>query len=72
MDASPNSRLYQEIHEQPQVIARLIAEEGAPVARIAGELRLRAVRYVIIAARGTSDNAATYGKYLFASILRRG
>ena len=70
MDASPNSRLYQEIHEQPQVIARLIAEEGAPVARIAGELRLRAVHYVIIAARGTSDNAATYGKYLFANALR--
>lgn len=64
------SHLYDEIHEQPEVITRLIAEESGTIARIAAELRQRSIRYILIAARGTSDNAATYGKYLFASVLR--
>jgi glucosamine--fructose-6-phosphate aminotransferase (isomerizing) len=64
------NHLYDEIHEQPAVIARLISEESDSIARIADELRRRAIRYILIAARGTSDNAATYGKYLFASVLR--
>lgn len=64
------SHLYDEIHEQPDVIARLIREESEHIARIADDLRQRSLRYILIAARGTSDNAATYGKYLFASVLR--
>jgi glucosamine--fructose-6-phosphate aminotransferase (isomerizing) len=63
------SHLYDEIHEQPAVIARLISEESEAIASIADELRQRSIRYVLIAARGTSDNAAIYGKYLFASVL---
>lgn len=63
------SHLYDEIHEQPRVIARLIAEESSSIAHITHELLTRSIRYIIIAARGTSDNAATYGKYLFASVL---
>ena len=70
MNTVPNSRLRQEIHEQPEVIARLLAEESAPVTRIVEQLAKRNVCYVMIAARGTSDNAATYGKYLFANALR--
>ncbi|MBC7231774.1 MAG: SIS domain-containing protein [Chloroflexi bacterium] len=64
------SHLYDEIHQQPEVIARLIHEESRTIAHIADSLRQRELRYILIAARGTSDNAATYGKYLFASILR--
>jgi glucosamine--fructose-6-phosphate aminotransferase (isomerizing) len=64
------SHLYDEIHQQPEVLARLIAEESESIARIAGQLRQRPIRYILIAARGTSDNAATYGKYLFGSVLR--
>jgi len=64
------SHLYDEIQQQPEVIARLIREEEHSVAAVAAELRLRPIRYILIAARGTSDNAATYGKYVFASILR--
>jgi len=63
------SYLYDEIHEQPQVIARLISEESKPIARIAADLRQREIQYILIAARGTSDNVATYGKYLFATTL---
>jgi len=64
------SHLYDEILEQPQVIARLIAEESSRIARIAAELEQRDIQYVLIAARGTSDNVATYGKYLFATMLQ--
>jgi len=64
------SRLYEEIHEQPQVIDRLLRDEQDAIAQIAVELRRRPIRHILIAARGTSDNAATYGKYLFGNILR--
>lgn len=64
------SQLYNEIHQQPQVIARLIGEESSSIASVSHELRQRPIRYVLIAARGTSDNAAVYGKYLFAGVLR--
>jgi len=65
-----SSFLQHEIHEQPQILEGLIEAEGDRIARIAGELRRRDYRYAVIAARGTSDNAATYGKYLFATMNR--
>jgi glutamine---fructose-6-phosphate transaminase (isomerizing) len=59
------SILLSEISEQPQVIARLIDAQRAPIKAIAAQLRAAAPRYVVIAARGTSDNAARYAQYLF-------
>ena len=54
-----------EIHEQPAVLARLL-EEGRPRASaIASAVRAYRPRFVMIAARGSSDNAARYGQYLF-------
>ena len=55
--------MREEIGEQPAVVARLAADltpfrEAAAAARAAG------VRFALFAARGTSDNAATYGLYL--------
>jgi glutamine---fructose-6-phosphate transaminase (isomerizing) len=54
-----------EIHEQPQVIQRLLVEESANIARVATALHRRQPAVILITARGTSDNAATYAKYLF-------
>jgi glucosamine--fructose-6-phosphate aminotransferase (isomerizing) len=54
-----------EVREQPESLARLI-DKGREVAEtIAGAIRLKAPRFVVIAARGSSDNAARYGQYLF-------
>lgn len=64
------SNLRREILEQPEVLTRLIEREGANVARIVGRFRQREIAYVTMAARGSSDNAALYGKYLFAAVLR--
>lgn len=58
------SILHNEIMEQPQVVRRLIGEEGSHVAQIAQELGGK-FDYMLIAARGTSDNAARYAQYLF-------
>ena len=53
-----------EIAEQPDVLARLLTE-GRDRCRAIGELlRERSPRFVLFAARGTSDHAALYPKYL--------
>jgi glucosamine--fructose-6-phosphate aminotransferase (isomerizing) len=54
-----------EIRQQPDVIAGLIARERGRVEAIAAEVRAARPRFALIAARGSSDNAARYAKYLF-------
>jgi glutamine---fructose-6-phosphate transaminase (isomerizing) len=56
--------VYREIHEQPDVLARLLAEERGHIAALAAEIKRRDIDHVVIAARGTSDNAARYAQYL--------
>lgn len=60
--------LHKEIHEQPQVLANLLEREKDPIQRLVNSIRNRRVSYVVIAARGTSDNAARYANYLMGSI----
>jgi len=60
------SILYKEISQQPDVIQKLFDLEKERAARIANQLRER-FRYIVIAARGTSDNAARYAQYLFGA-----
>ncbi|HKQ69299.1 MAG TPA: SIS domain-containing protein [Polyangiaceae bacterium] len=61
------SILRREIGEQPEVLARLLDRERATVARLAAKWRRDDIHYLTIAARGSSDNAATYAKYLFGA-----
>lgn len=58
--------LEQEIREQPEVLKNLIERESDHVAHVARETH-GAFEYVIIAARGTSDNAARYAQYLLGA-----
>jgi len=60
---SDNSILAQEIHEQPAVLARLLNDPS--IAETAQAIRSANPRYIVIAARGSSDNAARYAQYLF-------
>ena len=61
------SVLRSEIAEQPDVLRRLL-DEGAPEAEtIAARLRALDIRHIVIAARGSSDNAARYAQYLFGA-----
>src|ERR1051325_4663058 len=61
--------MLDEIYEQPQAVARAVEREYASVSALVSELRDREVRHVVIAARGTSDNAATYAKYLLEIVV---
>ena len=56
--------LQDEIFEQPAALRRLLDAQQENVDRIAASLRERDVRFVYVAARGTSDHAGLYGKYL--------
>lgn len=62
------SHLYTEIHAQPEVLAAVLQNERAAVAELAAEVRRRDVDYVLIAARGTSDNAGRYANYLLGAL----
>ena len=61
-----SSILEQEIKEQPFVVQRLLDRERPAAERLAADLRGK-FGYVLIAARGTSDNAARYAQYLFGT-----
>jgi glucosamine--fructose-6-phosphate aminotransferase (isomerizing) len=63
------SHMYNEIHEQPEVLATILEEEWGRVASAAQTLRSRGFRFAMLTARGTSDNAAIYAKYLFEVLL---
>jgi glucosamine--fructose-6-phosphate aminotransferase (isomerizing) len=62
--------LIDEIREQPSVAERQLAELPARVQPLAAAVRRATVDYVLIAARGTSDHAATYAQYAIGSIAR--
>jgi glutamine---fructose-6-phosphate transaminase (isomerizing) len=58
------SLMLQEIAEQPEALARTIQEERAKVARLGASLKQRDVDLIVLVARGSSDNAALFGRYL--------
>jgi len=68
--ALEQSHLYREIHEQPAVLARLLTNERGVVAQLAAAIRERQISYVVIAARGTSDNAGRYAQYVLGAVNR--
>jgi glutamine---fructose-6-phosphate transaminase (isomerizing) len=58
--------LEQEIYSQPEIIARLLDAELGRTRAIAAQLP--PCDYVLIAARGSSDHAATYAKYAWGGL----
>lgn len=60
----PGEQMAAEIQQQPAALQRLV-DEGLPaLRRVAGAIARRRPRFVLLAARGTSDHAALYAKYL--------
>src|SRR3989442_2227142 len=64
------SWLETELREQPAALARLLDKQGARAAELAAALRRDDVRYVVIASRGSSSNAARYAQYLLGRAHR--
>jgi glucosamine--fructose-6-phosphate aminotransferase (isomerizing) len=63
------SKMFDEIREQPAVLERILDEGWGEILSATRVLRQGNLRSVMIAARGTSDNAALYAKYLFEALL---
>lgn len=61
------SHLYQEIHEQPMVLSQLLDQEKEVIEQLAAAIKQVQISHVIIAARGTSDNAGRYAQYLLGA-----
>jgi glutamine---fructose-6-phosphate transaminase (isomerizing) len=59
------SRFREEIGEQPEIAANMLASGRATVDSIGARIREASPRGFLIAARGSSDHAALYAKYLF-------
>lgn len=53
-----------EIRQQPEAIERTIKEEWRHAEQLRRHFEQHAVRLIVLAARGTSDNAAQFGRYL--------
>lgn len=56
--------MLEEMYQQPAVLQRLLDEAAEQVQQLAQRLQERDVQQLVIAARGTSDHAAVYGKYV--------
>lgn len=60
----PGRIMSGEMAEQPAVLRRILAEGAPKIREIAEQIAARNPRFVLLTARGTSDNAALYAKYL--------
>src|SRR5687768_14172713 len=58
------SQMLEEIREQPGALERTLKAELSGVCELKRRLETNRPRLVVIAARGTSDNAAMFGRYL--------
>ena len=56
--------MLKEIAEQPAALERTIASERAKIARLAHALNEKEIDLIVLVARGSSDNAALFGRYL--------
>lgn len=61
------TRFEAELREQPAVLARALAHGRPACEAVAGAILAAAPRYVVVAARGSSDNAARYAQYTFGA-----
>jgi glutamine---fructose-6-phosphate transaminase (isomerizing) len=58
------SKMLDEIREQPEALERTLRLGLAPAARLARQVAKNRPKLIVLAARGTSDNAAQLGRYL--------
>jgi len=56
--------MLEEIRQQPAVLARTLAAEARHIEKFKNAIAARRPKLIVLAARGTSDNAAQFGRYL--------
>jgi glucosamine--fructose-6-phosphate aminotransferase (isomerizing) len=70
VQVKPVSWLEAELREQPSALATLIDREADRAREVAEAFRRDDIRYIIIASRGSSSNAARYAQYLLGRANR--
>ena len=63
------SKMPNEIREQPEALQGTLASAVKSIAGLRKYLAAKPPRLIVIAARGTSDNAAQFGRYLIEVTL---
>jgi glucosamine--fructose-6-phosphate aminotransferase (isomerizing) len=58
------SKMLEEIREQPEALERTLRMGLKAAAKLAREIAKKRPKLIVLAARGTSDNAAQFGRYL--------
>jgi glutamine---fructose-6-phosphate transaminase (isomerizing) len=58
------SKMLDEIREQPAALERTLQAERKSIERLRATFERDRPRFILLAARGTSDNAAQFGRYL--------
>ena len=58
------SLMLEEIAEQPAVLEKIIGTEQEKIKKLGAFLREREIDLIVLVARGSSDNAALFGRYL--------
>ena len=66
----PKNRMIREIQETPDVLQRLIDSEYERLERYAEWVKRQEFDSITFVARGTSDNACLYGRYLVETLLQ--
>ncbi|MDR3387541.1 MAG: SIS domain-containing protein [Rudaea sp.] len=59
------THMFHEAHEASAAVARQLAANDAAITRLAATLRQNPPRFIVTSARGSSDHAATFAKYVF-------
>src|SRR5437763_334173 len=67
-EVTAGQHMKAEVAEQPEVLARLFTNRPA-IAEVAERIAQRRPRFALLAARGSSDHAALYAKYLIEVLL---
>ena len=64
-----NSIMFQEIQEEPAALRECIEQNQVMVKFLAEEIRSKNPSCLVLAARGTSCNAAKFAKYVFETYV---
>jgi len=59
------SQMLTEIRQQPAALERTLRAEWKNIEKLHDRFQARRPKFIVLAARGTSDNAAQFGRYLF-------
>jgi len=63
------TKMFKEAHQAPTVVERALKENRSEIELLGTFLRRNAPPFTLSVARGSSDHAALYGKYLIESLL---